>query len=75
MTVRLPQQAAPGGVPSPCTSVCRIDPHTGWCAGCRRTLDEIAGWGGLDDAGKIAVWEALAQRTGGAPATVERADR
>ena len=31
-------------VPSPCVSVCVIDPVTGWCAGCYRTLDEIAGW-------------------------------
>jgi predicted Fe-S protein YdhL (DUF1289 family) len=25
-------------------SVCQIDPDTGWCRGCRRTLEEIAGW-------------------------------
>jgi uncharacterized protein len=31
-------------VPSPCISVCVIDPPTGLCAGCYRTLDEIAGW-------------------------------
>jgi predicted Fe-S protein YdhL (DUF1289 family) len=31
-------------VPSPCVSVCVIDPPTGLCAGCYRTLDEIAGW-------------------------------
>ena len=29
---------------SPCTSVCTIDPATGLCRGCFRTLDEIAGW-------------------------------
>ena len=34
-------------VPSPCISVCVIDPPTGLCAGCYRTLDEIAGWIGL----------------------------
>ena len=33
-----------GEVASPCTSVCFIDPVTGLCAGCLRTLDEIAGW-------------------------------
>ena len=32
-------------IPSPCTSVCTIDPATGWCAGCLRTIDEIAAWG------------------------------
>ena len=31
-------------VASPCTSVCTIDAETGLCAGCYRTLDEIAGW-------------------------------
>jgi len=29
---------------SPCTGICRIDPATGWCEGCRRTLEEIADW-------------------------------
>ncbi len=24
--------------------VCQIEPATGWCHGCRRTLEEIAGW-------------------------------
>jgi predicted Fe-S protein YdhL (DUF1289 family) len=31
-------------VASPCNSVCTIDAETGLCAGCYRTLDEIAGW-------------------------------
>jgi predicted Fe-S protein YdhL (DUF1289 family) len=29
---------------SPCISICRIDPATGWCLGCKRTLHEIADW-------------------------------
>ena len=28
---------------SPCISVCALD-HSGHCAGCFRTRDEIAGW-------------------------------
>jgi predicted Fe-S protein YdhL (DUF1289 family) len=28
---------------SPCISVCALD-HSGHCAGCLRTRDEIAGW-------------------------------
>jgi len=32
------------GPPSPCISVCQIDPATGWCLGCRRTIDEIRDW-------------------------------
>jgi predicted Fe-S protein YdhL (DUF1289 family) len=49
-------------VPSPCTNVCAIDPKTGFCAGCLRTIDEIAGWGGGDDRWKQAVLDALPER-------------
>ena len=49
-------------VPSPCTQVCAIDAGTGWCAGCMRTVDEIAAWGSLDDDGKRAVWQQLPAR-------------
>lgn len=49
-------------VPSPCISVCRMDATTGWCEGCFRTLDEIAGWGMASDAQKRALWAQLAAR-------------
>jgi len=49
-------------VPSPCISVCAIDQVTGLCAGCLRTLDEIAAWSVLADEDKRAVWAALAGR-------------
>ncbi|AOJ70238.1 MULTISPECIES: DUF1289 domain-containing protein [Burkholderia] len=49
-------------VPSPCTNVCRIDARTGWCEGCRRTRDEIAGWRKFDDDAKRAVLARLAAR-------------
>jgi hypothetical protein len=39
---RLP--ASGDDVASPCINVCTISPRTGWCEGCYRTLDEIAGW-------------------------------
>ncbi len=51
-----------GPVLSPCTKVCALDPATGLCRGCCRTLDEIAAWGALDDAGKRAVLAAVAAR-------------
>jgi len=61
--------AARGGpVPSPCISICRIDPATGLCEGCVRTLDEIAGWGTMNDPGRLAVWERIAARRGAAAA-------
>ena len=64
---------APGeSVPSPCNSVCRIAQSTGLCEGCLRTIDEIAAWSRLDDAGKRAVWERLAARAGVAVAEQEK---
>jgi predicted Fe-S protein YdhL (DUF1289 family) len=54
-------------VPSPCCQVCRIEPGRGRCAGCLRTLDEIAAWPQLDDAAKRAVWAALPARVEASP--------
>jgi len=47
---------------SPCTGVCRLDPATGLCAGCRRTVEEIAEW--LDKSGeeKRAILERVMAR-------------
>jgi predicted Fe-S protein YdhL (DUF1289 family) len=49
-------------VPSPCISICAIDQVTGLCAGCLRTLDEIAVWSVLDDREKRAVWSEIDAR-------------
>ncbi|MFM0596793.1 MULTISPECIES: DUF1289 domain-containing protein [Paraburkholderia] len=51
-----------GSVMSPCISVCRMDKSTGWCEGCLRTIDEIAGWSLFDDDAKRAVWSAIEVR-------------
>ena len=34
---------------SPCVKVCQMDPSRDLCLGCRRTLDEIARWGAMND--------------------------
>ena len=47
---------------SPCVNLGRMDPATGWCEGCRRTLDEIAAWSRLDDAGRTAILDLLPAR-------------
>lgn len=52
----------PSDVPSPCTAVCRIDPVSGWCEGCQRTLQEIAGWGSMPPARKREVLAAIELR-------------
>lgn len=49
-------------VASPCISVCRMDPGTGLCEGCLRTIDEIAGWSALDAEGKRDVWARIDER-------------
>lgn len=49
-------------VPSPCINVCRMDEHSGLCAGCLRTLDEIAAWGQASDPQKLAILARLAER-------------
>ena len=53
----------PGGdVPSPCVDVCRMNPDTGRCEGCLRTLDEITAWSGLSSEEKRAVLARLPAR-------------
>lgn len=51
-----------GPVPSPCISICRMDPDTELCQGCFRTLDEIAAWGMADEDARRALWKVLAER-------------
>jgi uncharacterized protein len=55
---------APGAVPSPCNSVCRIDPASGYCQGCWRTISEITQWAQLDDDAQRALWRELQHRAG-----------
>ncbi len=50
---------------SPCTLVCSIDMKTGYCFGCGRTRDEIAGWMDYSDAERRALMETLPARLEG----------
>lgn len=47
---------------TPCIAVCMIDPGTGLCLGCGRTLPEIASWHRLNGAERRAVMALLPQR-------------
>lgn len=49
-------------IASPCINVCRMDPVTGLCEGCQRTLEEIAVWGGASDECKQAILAHVARR-------------
>ena len=48
--------------PSPCVSVCQMDPASGLCAGCLRSLQEIGAWSALDDVARRACWYRIAER-------------
>lgn len=54
-------------IASPCINVCRMSAASGLCEGCYRSLDEIAGWSGYDDAAKLRILEAVAQRRAAQP--------
>ena len=41
-----------------------MDPDTGLCNGCYRTLDEIAAWSAMSDDRKRALWQRLVERVG-----------
>ena len=58
----LPAPPARRALTSPCVSMCRIEPASGWCEGCLRTLDEIASWGSMPETRRAEVWTALAKR-------------
>lgn len=47
---------------SPCVAVCILDPRTGWCRGCYRTIAEIAGWLDMSEAERRRVMAALPAR-------------
>ncbi|MDE2375966.1 DUF1289 domain-containing protein [Bradyrhizobium sp.] len=47
---------------TPCIDVCQIDPKSGLCFGCGRTLPEIARWPSMTSAERRAVMAELAAR-------------
>jgi predicted Fe-S protein YdhL (DUF1289 family) len=54
-------------ISTPCIKLCAVSGATGLCIGCGRTLAEIAGWGGLDEAQRRAIMEELPKRLATAP--------
>lgn len=53
---------------SPCINVCRMEPDSGLCTGCLRSLPEIAGWSAADAATRNAILAAVARRRQARPA-------
>ena len=63
---------------TPCIAVCIIDPRTGLCFGCGRTLPEIARWPKMERAERVALMALLPARmaeAGLAPMAREREPR
>lgn len=56
--------APPTRMETPCVKNCTIDAASGLCAGCFRTLDEIALWGGYSVDERSAIMDALPARRG-----------
>ncbi|SMO37992.1 DUF1289 domain-containing protein [Paracoccus laeviglucosivorans] len=54
-------------IQSPCINICQIDPESGLCVGCLRSLDEIARWGGMSDKERQAIMDRLPERRAGLP--------
>ncbi|GAC1414047.1 MAG: hypothetical protein NVSMB6_16120 [Burkholderiaceae bacterium] len=49
-------------LPSPCINLCVMEPHTGLCRGCLRTIDEIIGWSSANEQDKRRIWVDIATR-------------
>ncbi|APO75071.1 hypothetical protein AM571_CH02262 [Rhizobium etli 8C-3] len=47
---------------TPCIHVCSIDPATGFCTGCGRTLQEIGNWMSFSDEERQRITTVLAAR-------------
>ncbi|ALN73858.1 DUF1289 domain-containing protein [Aureimonas sp. AU20] len=47
---------------SPCIKVCVIEPASGWCLGCGRTIEEIMAWGSLNEGDRLTVMAGLPER-------------
>ena len=50
------------GPSTPCIDVCVVEPSSGLCVGCGRTIDEIGRWASLSEAERHAVMAGLPAR-------------
>jgi hypothetical protein len=52
---------------SPCAKVCVMDPESGLCRGCWRTLEEIAAWGSMSEEQRERIMSELPSRSSDIP--------
>jgi predicted Fe-S protein YdhL (DUF1289 family) len=60
---------------TPCIQVCVIDPLSSLCVGCGRSLEEIAAWTAMSEAGRLAVMAGLGERLARARSRATRGGR
>ena len=49
-------------ISSPCIKACLLDPVSKLCEGCGRSLAEIARWGSMSEAERLAIMAGLRER-------------
>ncbi len=52
-------------IESPCIKTCTLDPRSGLCLGCGRTIDEIARWAAMTAAERARIMGELPTRLAG----------
>lgn len=62
MSVIPSSATSPNAISSPCVKACLLDPVSTLCAGCGRSLAEIAGWGTMSEAQRLAIMARLRER-------------
>ncbi len=62
-------------LPSPCISVCQMEPSTGVCLGCYRTRGEIASWSIMDETDQLQLLNILSERRAAATGATRRRPR
>ena len=62
MSVIPSSATSPNAISSPCVKACTLDPVSKLCEGCGRSMAEIAGWGSLSEAERLAIMAKLRER-------------
>ena len=62
-------------LPSPCISICQMDPQDGVCLGCYRTRAEIAAWRSMDQDDQLALLDILRDRRATVTGVAQRPSR
>jgi predicted Fe-S protein YdhL (DUF1289 family) len=57
-------------IATPCLRICTLDPASGLCRGCGRSIEEIAGWSRYSDLERARIMALLPRRLASLGATV-----